>query len=217
MQWGLWIVGAYLVGAVPFGFLMGRARGVDIREHGSGNIGATNAMRVLGKKLGITAFVLDVLKGAAPVLASGVVMGTLDGVRGVGEAALWLGVGIAAVVGHVFPVYLRFKGGKGVATSFGVLACYWPVVTPAAGIALLVWVVVLKASRYVSVASVAAAIALPTAVIAALTLGWRGYGLETGWPFAAVALAVAGLVVVRHRGNLSRVLKGTEPTAGRKK
>src|SRR3954468_21916969 len=140
---------AYLAGDLPFGYLVARSRGVDIFAAGSGNIGATNVGRVLGRKFGLLVFVLDFLKGAVPTA----IATRFDG------GADWLPVaaGLAAFVGHMFPVYLRFRGGKGVATGAGVVAVLLPGPT---AVAVLVWVTVLAATRYVSLASVLAAVTL---------------------------------------------------------
>lgn len=214
------IVIAYLVGSIPFGFLIARAKGIDIRAHGSGNIGATNVGRILGKRLGRIAFLLDFLKGAAPVALTGWVLGVFGSPSVAAPVALaWVGVAIATIVGHVFPIYLRFKGGKGVATTFGALVALWPFVTVACVLAMVLWVVVLKITRYVSVASCAAACALPLGVLAAAAVGIttpdRGIAaLAVAWPFALATTLIAGLVVVRHRGNLARVCAGTEPKVG---
>ena len=122
-NWIVALVLAYAIGGVPFGLLLGFVRGVDIREHGSGNIGATNTMRVLGKRLGLLAFLLDVLKGAVPVLVWGFIISAASRPDlPAGEAFKWLGIGVATVLGHIFPIYLRFKGGKGVATGFGIIS-----------------------------------------------------------------------------------------------
>ncbi|MEM1423591.1 MAG: glycerol-3-phosphate 1-O-acyltransferase PlsY [Planctomycetota bacterium] len=219
------VFSAYMVGAIPFGYLIARAKGVDIREHGSGNIGATNVLRVLGKGPGIACFALDVLKGALPVVAGGIalgVFGTHD--LSPGAAAVWLWVAITTVVGHMFPVYLNFKGGKGVATGFGALAAMWPIVTPAPLIALALWFLTLRVTRYVSVASCVAAVSLCVSLAALRLAGWgRPEGVDAlthtldGWvPILAMAL-IGGLVVYRHTGNLSRVMRGEEPKVGGKK
>jgi len=127
---GALALGAYLLGSVPFGLVIGKLKGVDIREHGSGNIGATNAMRVLGKKLGIVCFLLDVLKGSLPVAIAGATLGYASGdALSSADAFVWVGIGIASVLGHMFSIFLGFKGGKGVATGFGVLLAIWPWVT----------------------------------------------------------------------------------------
>ncbi len=219
MWWGLsWVV-AYLVGAVPFGLILGKTRGVDIREHGSGNIGATNLLRVCGRRVGLIGFALDVAKGSVPALVVGLVAGLLSaagrGEAGAGELAAWMGVGVAAMLGHVFPVYLRFKGGKGVATSFGMLLAYWPFTTLAALGAFGVWCVLVWRTRYVSVGSIGAAVALPVLVAGVLAAGWfGGVGWEAGWPFFAATTALGVLVIVKHRGNIARLRAGTEGKIG---
>ena len=192
------ILAAYLVGAIPNGLLVARARGVDIRKVGSGNIGATNVLRTLGKPLGILTFFLDAAKGYLPAAWF---PGWL------GATAPWIGMAcaLAAILGHNFPVYLRFKGGKGVATSAGALLGLAPA---AMGIGLLVWAAFFFTSRYVSLASIAAAVAIPAA-------GWwlyRGSPLLCGF---LTALAV--LVVLRHRTNIQRLCAGTEHRFERKK
>jgi acyl phosphate:glycerol-3-phosphate acyltransferase len=231
--WFFWLAGAYLVGSIPFGLLIGLARGVDIRDSGSGNVGATNAGRVLGKSWGLLCFLLDVGKGLGPTLGYGLWAGlacldpgldpggtlgvTSGGVSGteVGGmvAALgWLAVSVAAVLGHVFPIWLRFKGGKGVATGLGVVLGFWPVLTIPGVIAGLSWVVVAKRTGYVSLASILAACSLPVlAVVSAICWG-RSAGETT--VYAGVTLVLALLIVVRHRGNLGRLRAGTEPKAG---
>lgn len=213
--WTVALVGAYLVGSIPFGLLLGLARGVDIREHGSRNIGATNAMRVLGKKLGALCFALDVLKGALPTALAGAWLGWL-GARDLsaGESWRWMAVAGAAILGHVFPIWLRLKGGKGVATGFGAMLAIWPAVTPAALGALAVWVLVARVTRYVGVASCAAAVSLP-ALIAALAAAWVTVkGVGAAWSYIAATGALAALVLWRHRGNLARTIAGTEHRIG---
>ena len=206
----MWMAGAYLAGSIPFGLILGRMRGVDIREHGSGNVGATNCGRVLGRRWGILCFVLDVLKGLLPVLLYGLVAEPSgDPTR---ATLLWLGVAAAAVVGHVFPVWLRFRGGKGVATGLGVLLGFWPVLTLPALLAGLLWFIVVKSTGYVSLASVAAAVALPVMAVASAAVFGRTIG-ELLVYFAVTGL-LGGLVVVRHRGNLAKLRAGTESKAG---
>src|SRR5262245_9354438 len=187
------VVLAYLIGSVPFGVIVARARGVDIFKAGSGNIGATNVGRVLGRKFGVLVFVLDFLKGAVPAAAMARTFGTTAGVA----------AGLAAFLGHLFPIFLRFRGGKGVATGFGVVAVLLP--GPTLG-AALVWVTVLAVTRYVSLASVLAALSL-----AAIRL------LTTRAPFAegeavltGVSPLAAGLVAMPHRSNLTRLVRGQE-------
>jgi acyl-phosphate glycerol 3-phosphate acyltransferase len=195
---GLLFLASYLLGAVPFGWLVGRAHGIDISKHGSGNIGATNVGRVLGKKYGVLVFVLDFAKGALPVAAAKLLPDA-----GVPREALTVAAGVAAFLGHLFPVYLKFRGGKGVATGAGVVAVLLPLPALAA---LLTWVVVVFATRYVSVASVAAAVALCVAHLFPAPQPWA-------YPESIVStfcLVAASLVAARHAGNLRRLLDGTE-------
>jgi len=205
------VVGAYLLGSVPFGVIIARAHGKDLRAIGSGNIGATNVSRALGRKWGYTCFGLDVLKGLIPMLAFRIIAPpyastTLDAPS---FLALWLLVGIAAIIGHIFPIYLGFKGGKGVATSFGVALGLWPYFTIGALIALAVWIAVVVTWRYISLASICAAVTFPVS----LTLGilaapaWRA---ATLWPLLIAATLIPLLVIVRHRENIHRLLSGTE-------
>jgi glycerol-3-phosphate acyltransferase PlsY len=201
------IPAGYLVGSIPFGLIVGLARGVDVRKAGSGNIGATNVGRLLGGKFFALVFVLDVLKGLLPMLAAGVVLGFRAGDRA--GYLLWLLVGFAAILGHMFSAFLRFKGGKGVATSSGVMLGLWPYFTLPGLVGAAVWGVVFKASRIVSLASVAGAVAFPVAyVIIALALGWPILGAQL--PLLVFAFLVAGLIVFRHRSNLARLRAGTE-------
>ncbi len=137
---GVLIILAYLLGSIPFGLIIARAYGKDLREIGSGNIGATNLSRALGKKWGYFCFCLDMLKGLLPMIATARLLSKTPGSL---DLIFWLAVGIAAVSGHIFPIYLRFKGGKGVATSFGVALGLWPYYTVCALIAFAVWVAVI--------------------------------------------------------------------------
>jgi len=213
VTWSIAVLVAYVAGSIPFGLMLGLARGVDIREHGSGNIGATNTMRVLGRRLGLAAFALDVAKGAIPVLIWGFIISAasrpdLPAL----EALKWLLVGVATVAGHMYPVFLRFKGGKGVATGFGMFLGFWPWVTPAAVVALLVWVAALLVTRFVSVASIAAATALPLGILAFALSPWpKQTTLVGAWPFALVGVLISALVIYKHRSNIARLKAGTEP------
>lgn len=212
---------AYLVGSIPFGLLIGLAKGVDIRRHGSGNIGATNAIRVLGKPLGALCFLLDVLKGALPTLLLGLWLG-VAGHRfpTVAQALTHLGLAACAILGHIFPVWLRFKGGKGVATGFGAMLGVWPQMTlPAVG-ALAAWILCARLTRYVSVSSIVAGVCLPLFVLVGAAIGARGEGISwlegvlRAWPYWSVGAALALLVIVRHRANIGRLRAGTEPKIG---
>jgi acyl phosphate:glycerol-3-phosphate acyltransferase len=185
---------AYLIGSIPFSFLVARAFGVhDVRLVGSGNVGATNVLRSAGKAAGALALLLDVGKGAAA--------SALAGRLAPGEAALPAAAAVAAVVGHMFPVWLRFQGGKGVATGLGAFA---PLAPAAAIGATFAFALVAAATRFVSLGSVAGAV-----VLAALALGLRGADAV-----AAAAALSAALVVFRHRSNLRRILGGTERRMG---
>ncbi|HET9417816.1 MAG TPA: glycerol-3-phosphate 1-O-acyltransferase PlsY [Chthoniobacterales bacterium] len=197
----------YLIGSFPAGYVAGRIAGVDIRTHGSGNIGATNVLRVLGKRFGYAVFLVDFGKGVAAVL----VARHITSVNGTDERAVELAAtlaGIVAVIGHSFPVWLKFRGGKGVATSIGVLFALLPL---AGAVVCLVWLATFEIARYVSLASVVAAVALPIAVAAMFFL----HRLQTP-VLLYCSLCLAALVIVRHRSNLARLAKGTEPRFSRK-
>lgn len=206
MTYVVFIAVAYLLGSVPFAFLIARAHGKDLRTIGSGNIGATNLARALGRKWGYLCFALDVLKGFIPMVALPAVAGGPDSP---GLMALWLAVGVAAILGHVFPVTLGFKGGKGVATSFGVALGLWPYFTIPGLIALAVWVAVVLIWRYVSLASICGAVAFFVALLSGILIvpAWTASSL---WPLLIAAIGIPLMVIVRHRENIKRLLAGTE-------
>lgn len=187
-------------GSLPFGYLAGRLRGIDIREHGSKNIGATNVIRVLGKGIGIPVFVLDLLKGLLPclIMKSGGV-----------DSAVLVVTGLSAILGHMFTPWLGFKGGKGVATAAGVLLGIAPLPML---VGLAVWFAFFFTTRYVSLASMMAGLGVAgTMLVQMLRTGaWDGVLLGFG-------VLLAGLVILRHRANIGRLLAGTEPKAGQKK
>jgi glycerol-3-phosphate acyltransferase PlsY len=188
---------AYLIGSIPFSFLVARAFGVhDVRQVGSGNVGATNVLRSAGKAAGALALLLDVGKGAGAA--------ALAGRLAPGEAGLPAAAAVAAVVGHMYPVWLRFQGGKGVATGLGAFA---PLAPAAAAGALAVFALAALATRFVSLGSVAGGAAL-----AGLAFALRGPD-----PVAIAAAVTAALVVFRHRSNLRRILGGTERRMGQPK
>lgn len=203
------VVIAYLVGAIPFGVIIARLHGKDLRTVGSGNTGATNLARACGRKWGFICFGLDVLKGFVPVAAFGLAAARSQTPMSAGFFAMWLAVGIAAVLGHVFPVYLKFKGGKGVATSFGVALGVWPYFTVCAAAALLVWVACVLKWRYISLASICAALSFPLTLVIAVAVAPHWQFART-WPLLIVAVAIPVLVVVRHRENIVRLRNGTE-------
>ncbi len=192
----LWL-GCYLIGALPFGYLVGRWNGVDLFQVGSGNIGATNVGRTLGRKWGILVFVLDFLKGAVPVAA----IVPLANTTALSPDGLRVGAAACAFLGHLFPVYLRFRGGKGVATGAGTVAVLAPI--PFA-IALLTWLLATLVSRMVSLASLLAVIALSVA---------QGF---IDYSNAVMGFCLVGslFVIVKHRSNVARILSGTENQLG---
>lgn len=192
----LTVVVAYLVGSFPTGYLVARAKGVDLRAHGSGNIGATNAFRVLGKGPGILVLAVDALKGVLAVKWIPVLL--LNWVSPEVQPHLPMVAGLGAILGHNYTCWLRFKGGKGIATTAGVMGALLPW---ALVIALTTWFVVLRISRYMSIASITAAVALPI-----------GTFLTTPDRSLRILAAVLGtLAILRHRGNIQRLRAGTEP------
>lgn len=210
-------LGAYLLGSIPFGFLAAKARGIDIRSVGSGNIGATNAMRVLGKPIGISVLLLDALKGflAVGLIAPAVYNWlaphfTLDSVGNIGDLArfeirLCVLAGIFAVLGHNYTCWLKFKGGKGIATTAGVYIALapWPLL-----IALVVFILAVVLTRYISVGSIVGAITLPAAV-------W--VMTPDNILLGVVTTALGVLAIYKHKSNIQRLMAGTENRFGKKK
>lgn len=191
---------SYLAGSIPFAYLAGKAKGVDLREHGSGNLGATNAVRVLGPRIGAVVYLADTLKGLLPVML-------LPAHINSGRPDLWaIAFGVAAIVGHIRPVFLLWQGGgKGVATAGGVFfgLAFLPTL-----VALLSFVAAVAITRRVSVGSLTAAVVLPAGVIAT-----RGINNPLSWICSVIALFVIWL----HRGNIARLRAGTEPKIGAQK
>ncbi len=183
------VLAAYLLGAIPFGLVLSQLlTGQDPRQHGSGNIGATNAMRTGGKLVGALTLFADISKGAAPV-ALAIIFQFSDA---------WIAaVAVATFVGHIFPVYLKFQGGKGVATMLGVMLPWQPL---AAVFGLLIWIAALVISRYVSLASILAALALPLLIATN----------NDSMPALLVGMLFAALVTIKHRSNITRLINGTE-------
>jgi acyl phosphate:glycerol-3-phosphate acyltransferase len=182
------VAAGYLLGSLPFGYWAGRLRGIDLRLAGSGNTGATNVMRVLGLKIGVVVMALDIGKGVAAVLIA----------RSVSDNELvWVLAAAAAVVGHMYPLFLGFKGGKGVAVGAGTMLALVPWMGVAA---FVLWLCISLATRYVSIGSVVTAIAYPAAAF--LT--------DQPWPVRLFALGAGAWVIWRHRGNIARLRAGTE-------
>lgn len=189
------VVAAYLIGAIPFGLLFARLlTGKDPRQHGSGNIGATNAMRTGGKKVGALTLLADILKGTIPVAIT---------IALESEELLVGAVALAAFLGHIFPVYLGFKGGKGVATMFGVVIPWLPWVAVGA---FSVWFISFKLTRYVSLASIIAGASLPLFSLL----------VQASWAAFGVCTVLGTLMILRHRENIQRLIAGDEPKAGAK-
>ncbi len=202
----LWIIAAliasYLLGSIPTAYLFGKAKGIDIRKVGSGNIGATNAMRALGKGMGITVLLLDILKGFIAVVILGNYFGN--------KPILWqvqnlrIIIGLCCICGHNWTIFLNFKGGKGIATSFGVLlglALTLPGLGMIIGILILTWIAVFMVWRIVSLASIIAAIALPVSAVL----------FKQPLVLISVSVILCIFVVIRHKSNLIRIFQGKEP------
>jgi acyl phosphate:glycerol-3-phosphate acyltransferase len=209
MIWLVIVILCYLIGSFPSGYLVGKSRGIDIRQHGSGNIGATNVLRVMGKKWGYLVFLCDSLKGFLAVKL-GVL---LAAAAGTGADATLAGVvgGICCIIGHNYTVWLGFKGGKGIATSIGVLLAIVPILIVV--IVLLVWLAVFFIWKYVSLASICAALSLPLAVLILFPLVAHG----NYWVLVIFSIIVAALAVWRHRSNIDRLLEGRENRFGSKR
>ena len=198
----LTILGAYLIGSLPTGFIVGRVKGIDVRKEGSGNIGAANAFRVLGKGAGIAVLVIDGFKGFAA--ARWLPLATLHFFPATSAEGLALAAGVGAVLGHNYTCWLHFKGGKGIATSAGVVWAWTPwgcVIT------LAIWSTVAALTRYVSVASIVSAVLLPLAV-------WL---TQRSIPMTCVMSVLSGLAIYKHKSNIKRLLTGTENRLGAKR
>jgi glycerol-3-phosphate acyltransferase PlsY len=196
------IIISYLIGSLPTAYLFGRLfKGIDIREHGSGNMGATNALRVLGRGAGITVLLIDILKGALPVIFIGDYLVARD--PGLSPEVVRIIIGISCICGHNWTVFLKFKGGKGVATTLGVLiglSLGIPVFAKSLILIILLWLVVFLFSRIVSLASLIAALAfVPLLII-----------FRSSMVLVVFGLLISAFIVVRHRKNISRILQGKE-------
>jgi len=206
---GLTIAGCYLCGSIPFGLIIGKINKIDIRDHGSGNIGATNVLRTLGKKWGYTCFTLDLLKGLLPVLGCQL----LAEENGFSSAEYIPAIAIVCtVLGHVFSMFLKFKGGKGIATSAGAILAIAPY---SMLIALIIWFIIFKASGYVSLASILAAVAIP--FLSLLENYLKLHSVPISVYSQGILFAIAILVTVKHKSNIQRLKEGTESSFKKKK
>ena len=205
MNYVILIIGAYLLGSIPFGLIIAKAHGKDLRSIGSGNIGATNLSRALGRKWAYFCFGLDAAKGLVPMAATFFILQPTT----TAQLSLWLAVGCAAVLGHIFPIYIKFRGGKGVATSFGVALGLWPYYTICSVFSFVIWAVVVLVWRYISLASIVASVAFPVLLILAIVLtpGWDFANL---WPLLTAAIAIPVMMIGRHSENIKRLIAGTE-------
>lgn len=208
-QLSLLIPVAYLLGSVPFGLIVGLWKGIDPRKAGSGNIGATNVGRLLGGRFFALVFALDCLKGLLPTLAASWVVSRQAGNQSWGTYILWLLVGFGAIAGHMFSLFLKFKGGKGVATSAGVMFGVFPDYTLAAGVVVVVFIVCVLATRIVSLASMVGSGVFPLVYVGVALLRGKPV-LGERWPLLAFAVLVAVMVIWKHRTNIKRLRAGTE-------
>ena len=203
----VFLLGSYLLGSIPFGYLAGRLQGIDIRQAGSCNVGATNVVRVLGKGYGYPVFALDCSKGFAAVKIA-MLMATGRPPEWNSPEIFGILAAICSVLGHLYPPWLKFKGGKGVATSAGALLALTPVATL---IGVAIWLIVFWLTRYVSLASLTAAVVLPIVILVV-----SSPDQNKRKPLVYSSVCVAAVVVWRHRSNLSRLIRGTEPRFTRK-
>ena len=208
MHWIIPLFG-FLLGSIPFGLILGKLKGIDIREHGSGNIGATTVFRTLGKKIGITCLLLDFIKGFVPVLVA--IKLTPDDPHG---QTIEVVTALAAILGHNYSPWIGFKGGKGIATSGGALAALMPA---AVVLLILIFIIVTKITKYVSVGSITTAVALPLLTIYGSY--YHGKIADGTWnkPLFIFSLVAGALAVWKHRANIARLRAGTEHRVGQKK
>ncbi len=208
------VIIGYLLGSIPFGVLIGRrAAGVDIRQYGSGRMGTANVLRTAGKRAAVLAACLDILKGALAVVFAGLIVGEsylLIGDYALGMLAAQVLAGLAAIVGHIWPVFLRFKGGRGVATFFGGLIALWPVGLMAAAFGGVVLISAVALTRYASLGSISGAVG--TCAILVLLTMMNGFPIE----YLAYTSIGAVLIIVMHRDNIARLISGKERKLGEK-
>jgi len=214
MEWIISITLAYLAGSIPFGVIIARLKGVNIREHGSKNIGATNVGRVLGKNFGALCFFLDVLKGAIPVYVIGILTSSFGQpieLISTNAMLLWISVALASLLGHMYSPWLKFGGGKGIATTFGGMVAMWPLLTIPVLLAFLAWIITLKATKMISLASLVASLVL---FIDAVVTVLFDSTIKHAWPLLAVTGVIIVMVFWKHRSNILRIIHGKEPKVG---
>lgn len=221
MDWPLLLLipASFLMGSIPFSWLLGKAKGVDIRTVGSGNAGATNLGRALGRSWFFAGFTLDLLKGLLPVVVAGALLGTLG--RYVAQPVptlVWIACGLAAVLGHIFTPWLGFRGGKGVATGIGVVLGMFPVLTIVGMLTIALYLLVLWRWRYVSLGSIIGACSMPLWFVALVLVRAQdplaGLTSDSGPLYLGLTVVLALVVVLTHRANIRRLRMGTEPKIG---
>ena len=210
------VLASYIVGSLPFGFWISKSLGVDIRNQGSGNIGATNVLRTLGRKVGITVLILDISKGFLPVLIGSIIifnqlpdsMLNKEEIKG----TIYVLLAIGAILGHNYTFWLGFKGGKGIATSAGAIMPFLPEVLIGS---LFVWILFFFLSRYVAIASIAAAFSIPILTVS-LDHNYLFPDINSSWPVISFGIIASIMAVWRHRSNIQRLIKGEEDQFERK-
>jgi glycerol-3-phosphate acyltransferase PlsY len=206
---------AYVLGSVPFGLIVGLAKGIDPRTAGSGNIGATNVGRLLGGKFFGIVFTLDMLKSFVPMMVCSFIVRRAPQEPDWHIYFLWLLVGFAAVIGHMFSIFLKFKGGKGVATSAGLILGLYPHYTIPALCSIGTWLLIFKIWQIVSLASIVGTMTFPLFYVL-FALWWRQPLFTDHLPLLVFAVVTASLIVFRHRSNIRRLREGTEPRFGKR-
>ncbi|HEX2839279.1 MAG TPA: glycerol-3-phosphate 1-O-acyltransferase PlsY [Phycisphaerales bacterium] len=218
------LAGCFLAGSIPFSLLVGLVKGVDIRTIGSGNVGATNLGRALGRRYFFVGFALDMLKGLIPVLAAGLLLRTAGHVNApLTHTLTWVCCALAAILGHVFSPWIGFKGGKGVATGLGVLLALYPAMTIPGAAALIVFLCALAASRIVSLSAMVASATVPVWAVATILYFARRDATPDApvippgaWLFVGFSLLLPAIVITTHRANIQRLRAGTEPRIGQR-
>ena len=210
------VLASYIVGSLPFGFWISKFLGVDIRNQGSGNIGATNVLRTLGRKVGITVLILDISKGFLPVLIGSIIIfnqlpdSMLD--KEEIEGTIYVLLAIGTILGHNYTFWLGFKGGKGIATSAGAIMPFLPEVLIGS---LFVWILFFFLSRYVAIASIAAAFSIPILTVS-LDHNYLFPDINSSWPVISFGIIASIMAIWRHRSNIQRLIKGEEDQFERK-